>query len=57
MSRYSYSKGQSDGSRGRYKPSGKNPLLAGIFGWSGKDEKNKKSYDKGYSNGRRQRKK
>jgi hypothetical protein len=56
MSRSSYNKGQRDGSRNRYKPTGKSPLLAGIFGWSSKDAKNKQSYDKGWSNGRKQMK-
>ena len=56
MSRQSYSQGQKDGSRNRYKPTGKKPYLAGIFGWNAKDEKNKKSYDKGYENGSKQRK-
>jgi hypothetical protein len=56
MSRYSYNQGQKDGSRNRYEPTGKKPYLAGIFGWNAKDEKNKRSYDKGYSNGCKQRK-
>ncbi len=56
MATSSYRKGQRDGSRNRYKPTGKNPLWAGIFGWSTADEKNKKSYDRGYANGRKNRK-
>jgi|GEM_PF-3117221 len=53
MSKRSYKTGQKDGSRNRYKPTGKNPLWAGILGWSSKDVKNKRSYDSGYANGRK----
>jgi len=56
MPRRTYNQGQRDGSRNRYKPTGKNPLFAGLTGWSRKDEKNKQSYDKGYTNGRKHRK-
>jgi hypothetical protein len=56
MSKRSYTKGQRDGSKNSYRPTGKSPLLAGILGWNAKDEKNKRSYDKGWSNGRKHRK-
>ena len=56
MSRSSYNQGQRDGSRNRYKPTGKSPYLAGILGWSKADAKNKKSYDSGWGNGRKGRK-
>ena len=50
--RKSYSQGQRDGSKNRYRPTGKNPLWAGLTGWSKRDQTNKTAYDKGYKNGR-----
>jgi hypothetical protein len=56
MSRRSYNQGQRDGSKNRYRPCGKSPLLAGIFGWSRSDERKKRAYDNGWANGRKNRK-
>jgi len=53
MSRSAYKKGQRDGSKNRYKLPGKDPMWAGITGWSSKDSDTLKSYNLGYRNGKK----